>query len=211
MNKKTILIIVVIIIFAAIIFLVNFLADRDKKEIKKGFFLEDGPIICNFVLHYFATGEEAKIDVYIKEGNRRIFSDRSWPLEGGEALLKDNNYYFWKEEDSAGIKLPEKDMPFQIFPFDIEENKDIDDIYQFNCEKITIEDDLMFDIPENIEFFELPTDDLFHDKYREYVMDIDIDERDGHSIFEYDEYFILEEFSLELYYNILYGMLDSNY
>ncbi len=167
MKKIIIAVVVVLVLFGALYLITKTPLVQDEEAMIKDAYFGRGSIVCDFI-----SPQDGKITAYIKSGNVRFLTDEMQDFEG-DILLKDGVYYFW--QDQEGMKMPvgedEKDelLPFivregEVYPKDLEEG--------FNCRRVSIDDD-MFEIPEDVDFFDfskgfLDMDMSEYDEIQEY-------------------------------------------
>ncbi len=175
--KKIIIAVVVALVLVGALYLINKtpLVQDEEAMIKDAYFGR-GSIVCDFI-----SPQDGKITAYIKSGNVRFLSDEMQDFEG-DVLLKDGVYYFWQDQEGMKMSIEEGERD-DLLPFIVREgevySKDLDE--GFNCRRASIDDD-MFEIPEDVDFFD----------FSEGFLDMDIPEHD-----EIEEY---EDMDWEEYY-----------
>ncbi len=188
--KKTIIGIVIIIALGGGIY---FLSQRtaipgtgDMGLIESAYFGR-GSVVCTFINPESEYGGEEKMTAYIKGGNVRIFPDESEEYEdfGFEsALLKDGVYYFWEGNEGMKLSMKEDDSNLPFYVIGEDEKVVYDEGVNVDCRRTSI-DDSMFEIPSEVDFFDMDEMLFEFDDY-DYMNDGEFDDSDWQDYYNED-------------------------
>ena len=145
------MVIVGVVLIAAVYFISQGAPTQDDATIIESAYLGSGSALCTFI----DPGSGEGVTAYIKEGKMRFFVEETEDYTVGNIIFKDNTYYFW--DDEGGMKMTiEEDEEDTMLPFIVREGEvhAKSPEYQLDCRRTSI-DDSMFDLPEDIEFFDL--------------------------------------------------------
>ncbi len=167
-------------------------------------FLGSGSIICDYIDPGYENRDDENITVYIKGGKMRFFyEDKNEENEDifTNIVLKENYYYVWNDDGGMKISIEKQDI---FVPFGVEDGEAYvysDDEFNLSCKKSSI-DDSMFDIPNNIDFFdmeEMKEDFSFSDHDQSIDEDFPLDEEMIRNLQEMEgfEGFDMENFDIQ--------------
>ncbi len=157
--KKTIIIVIALVVLGGIIY---FAAQRTTMPGVGNFSMMQeawrgqGSVVCDFVSPGDEYVKEESITVYIKNGQMKLMTEELTEMNAN-FLIKEDYLYFWEGQEGTKMKLLEGDIESFFIPIETDDEEaqaNIEEAYQLNCRRTSI-DDNMFDIPENVNFFDL--------------------------------------------------------
>ncbi len=119
-------------------------------------YLRGGSVICDFIDPGYENREDEEITVYIKAGKMRFLYENINEEEEvfSNIVFRDDYYYVWNEDGGMKMGVDRDDF---FVPFGVEDGEFYvypEEDFNLDCKKSSI-DDSMFEIPTDIEFFDM--------------------------------------------------------